>query len=551
MSILINIEQLLSNTSIEGERIEFKQEFVPRTVMRSICAFANDFENVGSGYIVIGVEEENGIAKRPVLGFAKEDFDALQKKLLEYCNRIKPTYFPKVSLEEVDSKFVVVIWVPAGSNRPYQVPDDITSANSAYNYRIRKYSSSKVPTEEEKLELIQLTAKIPFDDRVNHNASINDLDFGLLREHLASTKSKLYEESAQLELVDLAKKMDLCQGADEHLFPKNIGLLMFSKTPELYFKGAQIDLVIFKDGTDAKAFEEKIFKGPIQKQLIDVLSFLKTNILKSVIVKRENDEKSDTIFNYPFAALEEAISNAVYHKNYELNEPIEIRVYNDKIEIISYNGVDSSLKQKDFDEAKIKARRYRNRKIGEFLKDLGLTEGRATGVPTIHNTLKNNQSPKPSFDLDLPDRRHFVVEIPIHTYFESNLGNQDSNQDSNQVNSMFKLNIEQLKKALEATGTSYPPNTENKEKYKAYAGGLSHEEILILKYCYIPKKKKDILEDCLGLTNQTKNFKKHTTFLIRESLIRMTLPNTPSSRHQKYFTTEGGKIVLHTLEENK
>lgn len=94
-----------------------------------------------------------------------------------------------------------------------------------------------------------------------------------------------------------------------------------------------------------------------------------------------------------------------------------MRVLPDSIEIISYNGVDPSIKQKDFDKGVIRARRYRNRRIGEFLKELRLTEGRGTGIPTIIKSLKNNGSGKPSFDTDDPDRRHFVMELLIHHSF--------------------------------------------------------------------------------------------------------------------------------------
>ena len=75
MSILISIENLLSGKFVEGTRMEFKEGWNPKVVMRSICAFANDFENEGSGYIIIGVEEENGMPKRPVFGFQPEQFD--------------------------------------------------------------------------------------------------------------------------------------------------------------------------------------------------------------------------------------------------------------------------------------------------------------------------------------------------------------------------------------------------------------------------------------------------------------------------------------------
>ncbi len=113
------------------------------------------------------------------------------------------------------------------------------------------------------------------------------------------------------------------------------------------------------------------------------------------------------------------MSNAVYHRSYELREPIEVRVLPDVIEIISYNGVDPSIKQADFDRGVIRARRYRNRRIGEFLKELRLTEGRGTGIPTILKVLKANGSDKPRFDTDDPDRRHFIIEIPIQEEFKT------------------------------------------------------------------------------------------------------------------------------------
>lgn len=58
MSILVGIEDLLSGELVEDTRIEFKEGWNPKTIMRTVCAFANDFENEGSGYIVVGVREK-------------------------------------------------------------------------------------------------------------------------------------------------------------------------------------------------------------------------------------------------------------------------------------------------------------------------------------------------------------------------------------------------------------------------------------------------------------------------------------------------------------
>ncbi len=100
MNILVNIETLLSGKVVESNRIEYKSGWNPTNIMRTVCAFANDFENEGSGYIIVGVEEANGKALRPVKGFSIDKFEQVQKELIGYCNLIQPAYIPRISLEE-------------------------------------------------------------------------------------------------------------------------------------------------------------------------------------------------------------------------------------------------------------------------------------------------------------------------------------------------------------------------------------------------------------------------------------------------------------------
>ena len=90
MSIPINIEDLLHKRKIESNRIEFKHGWNHDKIYRIICAFANDFDNIGGGYIVVGVEEENGIAKRPVTGIPAESLDKIQKEIIGFNNKIEP-----------------------------------------------------------------------------------------------------------------------------------------------------------------------------------------------------------------------------------------------------------------------------------------------------------------------------------------------------------------------------------------------------------------------------------------------------------------------------
>lgn len=105
MSLPINVEDLLRKQKIESNRIEFKKGWNPDKIYHTICAFANDLDNIGGGYILVGVEEdEYGRAKRPVVGIPIESLDKIQRDMIGFNNKIEPYYMPRTDVEEVDGK---------------------------------------------------------------------------------------------------------------------------------------------------------------------------------------------------------------------------------------------------------------------------------------------------------------------------------------------------------------------------------------------------------------------------------------------------------------
>ena len=134
------------------------------------------------------------------------------------------------------------------------------------------------------------------------------------------------------------------------------------------------------------------------------------------IVKSAHKAESDWVFNYPYAALEEALANAVYHRAYDIREPIEVRVEKNMIEIVSFPGPDRSVTQEGLKRYKVSNRRYRNRRIGDILKELHLTEGRNTGFGKILSALEENGSPKPEFETD-EGHNYFITRLFIHEAF--------------------------------------------------------------------------------------------------------------------------------------
>jgi len=361
MNFHLNIEKFLSKRLIESDRLEFKRGWNPSSIYRSICAFANDFDNTGGGYILVGVDEENGVAKRPVVGVNPSELDKIQREMIGFNNLIKPFYAPRLFIEEVDDKPIIILWIPSGSSRPYEVPSNITAKEKQYNFYIRRYSNSVIPSHDERLELISLANQTPFDDRANTSASINDISALLVREYLIKAKSKLVNSIEDTDRKVLFRSLDLVSGPDELLFPKNIALLLFNYNPEHFFPRSHIEWVEFPNGPQSPEFIERPpITGPIQYQVEQALNYFKTYILQEKIIKVQHKAEALRVWNYPFAAIEEAIVNAVYHKNYQVREPVEVRIFPDKIEIINYGGLDRSVRIEDLNQGIIRSRRYRN-----------------------------------------------------------------------------------------------------------------------------------------------------------------------------------------------
>ena len=87
MNLPININDLLTARTVEWERLEFKAGWNPEVVLHTMCAFANDFHNLGGGYIVIGVGERNGSPVLPPQGIPANQIDKIQKEILNLGHR--------------------------------------------------------------------------------------------------------------------------------------------------------------------------------------------------------------------------------------------------------------------------------------------------------------------------------------------------------------------------------------------------------------------------------------------------------------------------------
>lgn len=419
MSLPINVSELIEDRVVESNRIEYKTDWNPEPVTHTIAAFANDVDNCGGGYIVVGVKEENGMPALPISGLDKKAIDKIQKDILNKCNLIEPRYIPVVEPCSYKGKEILVIWAPGGDDRPYKCPvvinSEKTSKKSEKVYFIRKMSNTIVANQREERELISLSRDVPFDDRINHSADVMDMRISLVSEFLHSVGSELYPDSLTRTLEDVAADMRLVRGPSEYRKPVNVGLMFFNERPDTFFPYTQIEVVIKPDPT-GMGMRERIFRGPVDKQLMNALEYIRSSVIEEYITKRPDEAEAVRIYNWPYRAVEEALSNAIYHRSYQIHEPVTVTITHDEMRILSLPGPDISISDEDFARGVLVSSRYRNRRIGDFLKELKMIEGRNTGVPLIIKAMKQNGSGSPVFKTD-NSRSYFLVVLPIHPVF--------------------------------------------------------------------------------------------------------------------------------------
>ena len=211
--------------------------------------------------------------------------------------------------------------------------------------------------------------------------------------------------------------MDLFVGPKENRMLRNVAAMMFCENPSKFFKRTQIEIVYFPEGrlnNPSNLYEGAVITGSVPQIIDRTLEYLKRMLVMQSIIKPNDDYRSRKFYTYPYQALEESVTNSLYHRDYQEWEPVVITVEPDGITIQNVGGPDRSISAADISRCDILvSRRYRNRRLGEYLKELDMTEGRSTGIPTIQNVLENNGSPRATVITD-EDRTFFRITIPCH-----------------------------------------------------------------------------------------------------------------------------------------
>lgn len=320
-----------------------------------------------------------------------------------------------VSVEDYLDTKLVVLWAPGSDSRTHTCPVHVSADGSKdveRAYYIRRMSHTIRAGREEEAELIMASRRRSYDEYGNPDATLDDLDFNLIRDHLRRVGSSIPLDQPKERILE---SMRLLIGPPEAPVPVNAALMMFCNDPERFFDRAWIEIVEKPDPT-GEGMTENVFRGPFDYQLGKALSFLRDVVIRERIFKVDGEAEAIRVNNYPYNAVEEVLVNAVYHRSYQPGDPVVVTVTPTSLEVLSFPGLDFRITDQDIRDLNIRSRGNRNRRLGDFLKELRLTEGRNTGIPKIIRAMEANGSPPPIYETD-EERTYLNVILPVHPRF--------------------------------------------------------------------------------------------------------------------------------------
>lgn len=170
------------------------------------------------------------------------------------------------------------------------------------------------------------------------------------------------------------------------------GYLCFTEQNAIY-PNAIIKAARFEGNTVTKFLDRVNFDGNLLDAVDQCLEFIKKHIVLGVV--RHRSGKTEEKWDYPLDALKEAIINAIVHRDYRDTGNIQIRVFEDWMEIWSPGRLPDELEIQKvlYEDRSI----LRNSNMAMIFQNLGLVDNWGTGFRRMYDACLANGNPQPVF----------------------------------------------------------------------------------------------------------------------------------------------------------
>lgn len=297
------------------------------------CAIAN----TEGGVVMFGVRKDGAI-----VGIPMDKRDLLEQFVVDVgLNNCRPIVEPILNWMQLPDE-----------NRMLKLCLKVDIQKSQYYVHqtsdgrfLKRVGSHRHPIPPEQLGRLLATRNllIPFEERPALGSRLDIIDPGRIEGYYQNRFKRSFASDG-LTFERLLTNLRLATEIDGRIVPTNLGVILFTEKPEQILGGAYIDIAAYR-GTvaDGETADTKHIGGPVPEQIIRVLQYFQISPLIATVSRKEAMGRRD-LPAYVDTALQEAVVNAVVHRDYELTgSQIIIRIFSDRIEIQNPGGLHNTL----------------------------------------------------------------------------------------------------------------------------------------------------------------------------------------------------------------
>ena len=495
----------IKNNKFETRTLELKaaKEGCPKRLYDTLSSFSNQDDG---GIIVFGIDERDSFAECGVY-----DVNDIQEQIDNQCLQMVPKIRPLFTILEKDEKYFVAAEIPALDvvNRPCYY-EGVGRLKGSYT---RVGNSNELMTEYEIYSFESYRLKYQDDVRIVDRASFDYMN----KKELAKYIDTLKQGKPNLSILsdeEICRLM--CLEKDGNLTLSTV--LTFGLYPQAYYPQLAIIATVVPGVTmgEAGSFGDEFsdnqrIDGSLTDMLDGALKFVNRNMKVSTIIDENTGKRVDKT-QYPIAAVREAVVNALVHRDYSIHtegKPIQLTMYGDRIEIKNPGGLYGRLMVDQLGKIQPDTR---NPLIANILEKLGIVKNRYSGIHTIRRVMQEYGLPAPVFK---SENGEFTVII----------------YNSVIVNDMEMKSI--------VTGKMLA-NFGNNGQGRIISGCGVGKSINFIKGFHLmaflnePRTRMEIAE-YLGIDSVSYAIKKNIDPLIEKGIVKLTIPDKPKSKNQKYY----------------
>ena len=313
----------LKEVLFRGDRITFGSE-TGRATTKLAEVFVS-MANTRGGTLVMGVRD----ADRVVVGVDPRKRDLLEQFVVNVATtNCNPMIVPALNWEHLpgeghEPKLCLIIDVPISRFDVHQTSD------GRFLQRIGSHRHL-IPAERLARLLSARRMTDPIEERPVFGSSLDDLHDLRLETYF---RSRFPEWTRPGEWTSTLLVHKLTATTDAGVIPTHLGILLFAERPEQYLPGAYIDIAAYRHGVaDGNTLDSRRITGPLPEQIGQALTYFGSSALVPTASRKDRDGRRD-FPSYVHTALQEAVVNAVVHRDYDVRgSQVIIRLFPDRIE---------------------------------------------------------------------------------------------------------------------------------------------------------------------------------------------------------------------------